>query len=535
MKTLITIAILASSALAQVSSYIPSTRSSRDPNFCKRVLELIQANPGAAITAQNDGSGGIMDCDDVDLQIPDITSTIFFGGGAHGSIRTSVGFHLGDRDRWIGENSGHGGNSVSPNTGTNFMASSTFPTMRPNGTGITATGRAGASTIDLTLSTGGPNLIIGPVEQFMIEHDATEYTFTPCKGLGCAPGSGKWYVLASGSTFTFQITPALNTSPSNADVKLVHGLIRFGEQVHTNPQAAILSNAFLNGDSMQGNSGIGYGLIAGQETQENSRAEDVYVRNISQAIRIVAAHRSGTWRNLNAAYTNDARGCPTPGEFSPPTIPLEVAPYNTTIDGFTLYVATAGPCTPRQMIYGGIHVTDGPYLGNGPLHMTDLHFEMNGDQPDGSRTGDGSLIDSTSGSTLIDNITLCPKASACLNGFRVAKKFRGYLRVANFWCNDGTTNAIADEVNSNVLPCDDELKKASGYYEITLDGTAQTNLGCAHMTNGWCFDHRGWRHFRNGTDDTIVRGALLFLVLLIVTLYLIVAGLAAFFWTSRKS
>jgi hypothetical protein len=538
MKLFLAVLVLAGIAFSQaVSSYIPSTKTVRDPNFCKRVVMLMQAHPGRAITTQNDGEGQIQDCLDVDLSLNNVASTVYFGGGANGAIRSDVGFHIGDRDRFIGENVGSGGNSVSNETGTNFMASSKFPTGRANGAGVTATGNAKQSTVSLALDASGPGLIIGPLEEFRLAGDATRYTFGNCTGT-CAPGIGKWYVLPAGGSETFNIVPPLKTSPSNTPVRLIHGLFRFGDQWHGSPQAMLLATSFLNGDSMQGNSGIGFGIIAGQEPQENSFAEDVYLRNISQAIKIMHAHRSGTWRNLNVAYTSDSRGCPTPGDGMPATIPMELAPYNTTIDGFTLYVGPSGPCTPKQMIYGGIHITDSPLFTQafGVLRIFDWHVEMNGDLPDGTTSGDGVLIDASSGNIELDNGTLCPKSSACKNGIRVTSNFGGTLSVTNTSCNakGGTTNFIADEVNGNVLPCA-AILNATGFYRITALGVAMTDIACNYLTNGWCFEARGWRHFSNGKDNTIEMDALFGLVILLFVLVgLIALGLLYLLNKARK-
>jgi hypothetical protein len=204
----------------------------------------------------------------------------------------------------------------------------------------------------------------------------------------------------------------------------------------------------------------------------------------------------------------------------PPTIPMELAPYNTTIDGFTLYVGTGGPCTPKQMIYGGIHITDSPLFTQpfGVLRVLNWHVEMNGDLPDGTVTGDGVLVDSTSGNIEMDNGTLCPKASACKNGIRIASNFRGVFDVRNTSCNakGGTVNFIADDVNHNVLPCKDILG-AVGFYRVTRD-TALTDILCSAMTNGFCFDHSGWNHYIGGVNVTRVLQFVIVLDLLILTL-----------------
>jgi hypothetical protein len=520
---LLILALLAGFAQAQdptVSSYLPSTKRVPGKTVCNRILTLQLQHPGEAITAENDGAGTIQDCLDVDIAQPDAAGTLYVGGGKNGGIRTDLGFHIGDRDWIIGQNVGAGGNSVTPNTGTNFMGSSRFPTGRDSGAGVTATGSAGQSVVRLALATGGPDLIIGPLEEFRLAGDPTRYTFDNCT-VACAEGKGKWYALLAGSEVAFNITPPLKTSPANTPVRLIKAMFRFGDQWHGSPQEGVLLRSFINGDSIMGNLGIGMGIMNGQEGQENDRAEDVYIRNISQAIKIFQAHRSGTWRNLNVAYTNESRGCPTPGDGMPPTIPMELAPYNTTVDGFTLYVGTGGPCTPKQMIYGGIHITDSPLFTQpfGVLRVLNWHVEMNGDQADGTVTGDGVLVDSTGGNIEMDNGTLCPKASGCKNGIRIAANFRGVFDLRNTSCNakGGTTNLIADDVNHNVLPCA-EILNATGFYRITHDGTAITDVLCSAMTNGFCFNKWGWSHYIGGVNVTILLRFLILIDLLILTL-----------------
>lgn len=499
-----------------LNAAIPITNGASGGNICARVVNegLLSNISGRAISAQNDSAsiGTINDCFAQDLQTPTAVSTVYFGGGGTGGYRTCTGWHVGDRDVFVGDNTGKGGTGINANTGTNWIGSSTFPTCQTNGNGITVTGTATQSTVTFKLFNGSGHvpLIIQPGTTFVFNGDSNQYiikncvagTNPPCQdSVGAGVGQSFYYGLVDDNTttITVNITPALATSPSNLGVVLVPPIWTLGEASTTcqgcSAQDAILREGFINGDSTNGQLSACIGGFAGQAAQENTRFEDILVRNCAIGIRIFGAPDSGVYRNLNVAYNNNYNnglGCPAPGNGVVTTIPFEFGVNHYSVDRATAFVDL---CTAAQVPKGLFHITSNPIssLGGGTFTMSNFHGEMTG-----GGAGDMVLIDSTSGSIHLYAGAGCPSGFPCLNLIHVASTFVGTLAVDSMACNNGTTNYIKDDVNGNTLLCNATQQTGTDYYRIAIDGTASTDVDCAHMTKGYCFNGSGTAYFSGG-------------------------------------
>lgn len=490
-------------------------------DVCLRAINQQIAFPGRTVSAQNDGANTLQDCGTDDLQTSSAVGTILMPSGG---IRTSVGFHVGDRDNIFGEGTGNGGNTgTGPKISTNYLVNSLFPTNIAGGTGIQVNG-AGQSgtTLSIKLTSGGP-LQLAPGDTFLFPGDSTQYNIKNCAGAGSSPcsttvqggaGTSFYYTLTTGAPITINITPTLATAPADSTaITLIAPVWSLGEQNTTcsgcSAQDSTIKFGFINGDSSNENC---IGGFAGQAAQENTRFEDMLVRNCGIGFRIFGAPDSGVYRNLNVAYNITVSTCPTPGNGVLTFIPYDFGVGHYSVDRTTAFVDS---CTAAELPFGMYYIHDNPIssVGGGTFTLSNSHGEMcgawNGSNScsSGALGGDNIFVASTSGSVRLIGIVGCPSSFPCLNLVHVAATFGGTLDVEQTNCNSGTTNWMKDDLNGNTLLC--AVSTSGDFYRISADGTVFTNVDCAHMTKGWCYNQNGWAIYNTGTKYAVTSSGLI--------------------------
>lgn len=471
---------------------LPLTFGATGTTVCDRFNNQAASFPAQEIDGRSDGVGTLLDCGNIDLDSP---NSVFDMAG-HTVYRTVAGWTIGNRQIIRGESVGLGGTSVTSNTGTNYVTTSSFPTGQAGGGGITATGTSGSSTISFALAAGTYNIQLKPGSTFFLPGDATEYMIGNCTSSSsppCANASNSiFYALNQGAAaITVNIKPNLASNPSGAAVLLMAPIFDLADSSATSgsaEQVTQLLNGFINGDSANNTTGNAIGLLAAGTCQENCGAENIYIRNATVGFRLMYAHRS-FFRNINVANVTT---CSTPGNGSPATIPVDLAPLLTIIQSITVY---ADACTPAQMPYGAISIRNNPIgtVSNGSLYVPEWHVEMNGT----TTTGDAVQLGASAGSYVFGVGTACPTAWKCKNAYHILSTFGGTLHTEGLTINSGTTNYVQDDLNGNTFPAA-AVTNGSGYYDIIPGGTAVTTLPCAYMTKGWCWNGEEFDYYLAG-------------------------------------
>lgn len=439
---------------------------------CDIINNLAAANPFQKVSAEA-LTGSIYNCANVNLDNP--FNTIQLNGG--NIFTTDTGWTWGNRQVVNGNVGNIGATAVT--SGTQFRTSANFPLGSTPGT-LTATGSSGAGTVSLTRT--GTALQVAPYDTLVFAGDATIYyvkkctaaTDPPCADTtGGGAGASDWYNLTG--TITVNITPVLASSPSGAATTLTSAVVEFGDIQGGSPSGEKLESAFISCALATGN-GIG---VRDNYAQENSDARNVWVNNCGRGFWVPSAANSGDWSNLNVGYTADAN-CTTP------TIPFEVSGAHKKFSRATI---TTQSCTATKLTKGIFHITNaqiGGVSAPGGLVLDQVHGEAQGP----SNSVDMILVDSANpspagntGAVEIPGASGCPSGNPCLNLLHVASNFAGTLHLHDSTCNNGTTNAVVDDINANTMTC---ANNSIGLGEYRMDATGHifTNLNSANMTKG---------------------------------------------------
>lgn len=439
---------------------------------CDIINNLAAASPYQKVTAEA-LTGSIYNCANVDLNNP--FNTIQLNGG--NIFTTDVGWTWGNR-QVVNGNVGNIGATAAV-SGTQFRASANFPLGSTPGT-LLATGSIGAGTVSLTKT--GTAIQLAPYDILVFSGDPTIYYVKKCTAGTDPPcadttaggaGASDWYKLTG--TITVNITPVLASSPSGAATTLTSALVELGDIQGGSPSGEKLESAFL---SCALNSGNGIG-IRDNYAQENSDGRNAWVNNCGRGFWVPSAANSGDWSNLNVGYTADAN-CTTP------TIPFETSGAHKKFSRVTI---TTQSCTAAKITKGIFHITNaqiGGVSAPGGLVLEQAHGEAKGP----SNSVDMILVDSANpspagntGAVEIPGASGCPTGNPCLNLLHVASNFAGTLHLHDSTCNNGTTNAVVDDINANTMTCANN-SVALGEYRMDATGHVFTNFNSTDMTKG---------------------------------------------------
>jgi len=485
-----------------------STVGASGTTVCDRYNTQVTASPAGVISSENEAVGSILQCGSVDIS--NGSSTWILGSGGNGttgigSFGTSVGWSLADRQILLGDNVGKGGTSVSNTTGSNIIPTSTFPTNRTGGAGLTATGSTNATTVTVSV-TSGSTVQVRPGDVWVFNGDSSkEYHVANCTGgtgSGCVSASSPWYAISNGTPVTVNLKEHLAGNLSSAAITPGHPAVNLGDPSISasggSAQNTRISNAFINGDNVFGSTGSGIGLAAGLAAQENTGATNVKIRNFAHGLQILGAHRTQFY-SIDVSYNGTCSTLSSSGAMN--TVPVEIAPFNTEIDGMTIFADT---CTSTNMPTGMFALVDNPLsaLGNGSGDFHDIHGEMNGD----STHGDFFQVGTLSGAFEFHNNSGCPSGNACMDMYHYLSTAAATVYIHDDLCNNGVTNWIKDDKNGNILPCPTTGGlNAGGEYRIHSDLTADTDQPCSGTgitwANGWCGQGLQRAHFTSGVLD----------------------------------